>query len=180
MVAGINISNVLCNLLNVVFVALGHSIGILIGQSLGAGEFERAKKESRLLTGLSAVLCVGLTVILILLSGVFPYLYDTTDEVRTLAGSFIIITSLFFPVQGILNALYFTIRSGGKTLITFIFDSIFTWSFTVPLAMLLCFLTDLPVTTVYVIVLSCDIIKIIIGIVMIRKGIWISNITQET
>ncbi len=178
-VAGINISNVLCNLLNVVFVALGHSVGILIGQSLGAGEFERAKKESFTLTCFSAVLCIGLTVILISVSGVFPNVYDTTDEVRSFASRFIVISALFFPVQGTLNSLYFTIRSGGKTLITFIFDSVFTWTVTVPFAFILCFFTELPIISIFALVQSVDIIKIIIGSVMIKKGIWISNIAEE-
>ena len=178
-VAGINISNVICNLLNVVFVGLGHSVGILIGQLLGAGEFERARKESFILTCFTGVLCIGLTIILIALSGVFPNAYDTTGEVRSFASSFIIITALFFPVQGILNALYFTIRSGGKTLVTFIFDSVFTWTITIPLALILCFLTGLPIVVIYTIVQSADIIKIIIGTVMIKKGIWISNIAEE-
>ncbi|MBQ3417961.1 MAG: MATE family efflux transporter [Ruminococcus sp.] len=178
-VAGINISNVLCNLLNVVFVALGYSVGILVGQSLGAEEYDRAKKESFTLTWFTALLCVGLTAILIALSGVFPQLYDTTDAVRQLATEFIIITALFFPVQGILNSLYFTLRSGGKTLVTFAFDSVFSWVVTVPLAVILCMLTDLPILAVYAIVQAVDVIKIIIGAIMIRKGIWITNLTQE-
>ena len=178
-VAGINISNVICNLLNVVFVGLGHAVGILIGQLLGAGKFERARKESFILTCFTGVLCIGLTIILIALSGVFPNAYDTTDEVRSFASSFIIISALFFPVQGVLNALYFTIRSGGKTLVTFIFDSVFTWTLTIPLALILCFRTGLPIVMIYTIVQSADIIKIIIGTVMIKKGIWISNIAEE-
>ena len=178
-VAGINISNALCNLLNVVFVALGHAVGILIGHTLGAGAFERAKKESFTLTWFTAVICLGLTAILIMLSGVFPNVYDTTDEVRDLATDFIIVTALFFPVQGILNTLYFTLRSGGKTLVTFIFDSVFSWTVTMPLALALCFLTDMNIIAVYAIVQSADIIKIIIGAVMIKKGIWVSNLTEE-
>ncbi len=178
-VAGMNISNVLCNLLNVVFVALGTAVGILVGQSLGAGEFERAKKESFTLTCFTALLCVGLTVVLIALSGVFPQVYDTTDEVRTTASGFIIVTALFFPVQGILNSLYFTLRSGGKTLVTFVFDSVFSWAVTLPLALALCFCTELPVLVVYAIVQAADILKIIIGAVMIKKGIWITNLAEE-
>lgn len=178
-VAGINISNALCNLLNVVFVALGHAVGILIGHTLGAGAFERAKKESFTLTWFTAVICLGLTAILIMLSGVFPNVYDTTDEVRDLATDFIIVTALFFPVQGILNTLYFTLRSGGKTLVTFIFDSVFSWTVTMPLALALCFLTDMNIIAVYAIVQAADIIKIIIGAVMIKKGIWVSNLTEE-
>lgn len=178
-VAGINISNVLCNLLNVVFVALGYSVGILVGQSLGAGEFKRAKKESFLLTGFTAVLCIGLTGALIALSDVFPDLYDTTAAVREYASGFIIVSALFFPVQGILNALYFTLRSGGKTLITFLFDSVFSWGVSLPMALVLCLFTDLPILAVFAIVQAADIIKIIIGAVMIRKGVWINNLTSE-
>ena len=44
-VAGLTISNVICNLLNVVFVALGSAVGILSGQTLGAGKFEKAKRK---------------------------------------------------------------------------------------------------------------------------------------
>ena len=178
-IAGINISNVLCNLMNVVFVALGYSVGILVGQSLGACEFARAKKESFTLMVFSATVCVGLTAIQVAVSGVFPLVYDTTEQVRSMATGFIIVTALFFPVQGILNALYFTLRAGGKTLVTFLFDSVFSWAVSMPLALALCFLTDLPILTVYAIVQAADIIKITVGAVMMRKGIWINNLTEE-
>ena len=178
-IAGINISNVLCNLLNVVFVALGYSVGILVGQSLGAGEFEKAKKESVMLTAFSAVVCIGLTAILIALSGAFPQLYDTTEQVRELATGFIIVTAVFLPVQGILNALYFTLRSGGKTLVTFLFDSVFSWAVSLPLALVLSLLTDMPILQLYAIVQAADIVKIIVGAVMIRKGVWVNNLAVE-
>lgn len=178
-VSGLNISNALCNLLNVVFVALGAAVGILIGQRLGAGEYEQAKKDSTSLTWFTGVICGGLTTVLMGLSGVFPLLYDTTGEVRTLATQFIFVTALFFPVQGILNALYFTLRSGGKTLITFLFDSVFSWSVSMPLALILCLLTDLHIMMVYTIIQAADIIKVIIGAVMIRKGIWVSNLAAQ-
>lgn len=178
-VAGVNISNVLCNLLNVVFISLGYAVGIIIGQELGAGEFEKAKKTSFTLTWFSALISVGLTGVLIALSGVFPQLYDTTDSVRELASGFIIVSALFFPVQGVLNALYFTLRSGGKTLVTFGFDSVFSWAVAVPLSFVLSVLTDLPILAVYAAVQAADIIKIIIGAVMIRKGIWVNNLTED-
>ena len=178
-VAGINISNVLCNLFNVLFVALGSAVGIIVGQSLGAGEFERAKKESFTLTWFTGLICIALAGGMIALSGVFPLLYDTTDGVRELASRFIIVTAVFFPVQGILNTLYFTLRSGGKTLVTFLFDSVFSWSVTIPLAFVLCFLTDLPIVAVYTFLQATDIIKIVIGAIMIKKGIWVSNLAEE-
>lgn len=177
-VSGLNISNALCNLLNVVFVALGSAVGILIGQLLGAGKFQQAKRDSAALTVFTGILCAGLTVILIALSGVFPRFYDTTATVRAAATQFIIVTAIFFPAQGVLNALYFTLRSGGKTLVTFLFDSVFSWTVSLPAAFLLCRFTSLPIITIYAIVQSLDLIKITVGVILIRKGVWISNLAE--
>lgn len=177
-VAGLNISNAICNLLNVVFVALGSAVGILIGQTLGASEYDKAKKNAFQLMWFTGAICIFLTIILISVSGIFPRFYDTTDQVRDYGKWFIIVTALFFPVQGFLNALYFTLRSGGKTFITFLFDSVYSWVVTLPIALLLCNLTGLPILAVYAVVQAADIIKVIVGYVLIQKGIWISNIVE--
>lgn len=175
-VAGMNISNALCNLLNVVFIALGNAVGILIGQTLGASEYDRAKNESFKLMWFTGGVSAILTIVLIAISGVFPKMYDTTDLVRSYATQFIVVTALFFPLQGFLNALYFTLRSGGKTLVTFLFDSVFTCTVSVSVAAVLCLLTDLPILTIYIAVQAIDVIKVIVGSILIKKGVWISNI----
>lgn len=177
-VAGLNISNAICNLLNVVFVALGNAVGILIGQYLGASRFEEAKKGSQKLMWFTSALCLVLTVVLISLSRVFPMCYDTTEEVRRLGQWFIIITAIFFPVQGFLNVLYFTLRSGGKTMITFLFDSVFTWVVAVSLAFVLCKFTRLPILLIYTIVQAADFIKVLVGYVLVKKGVWITNLVE--
>ena len=178
-VAGLNISNALCNLLNVVFIAFGNAVGILIGQTLGASRYKDAKEEAFRMMWFTGGVSFILTVILISIAGVVPSLYDTTEEVRSYATFFIVITALFFPLQGFLNALYFTLRSGGKTLVTFLFDSVFTWVIAVPAAALLCSLTSLPILAVFAIVQSADFIKVTIGYILIKKGVWISNLVDE-
>ncbi len=178
-VAGLNISNSICNLLNVVFVALGSAVGILIGQTLGASQYEKARKDAFSLMWFTASICLVLTTILIAVSKAFPTFYDTTQNVRHYGQMFIVITALFFPIQGFLNSLYFTLRSGGKTLITFLFDSVYSWAVTLPIALVLCNFTGLPILAVYAIVQSADIIKVIVGYVLIKKGVWISNLVEE-
>lgn len=177
-VAGINISNAICNLLNVVFVALGNAVGILIGQTLGASQYDLAKKNAFSLMWFTGAVCILLSTALISLSGTFPEFYDTSEQVRLYGQRFIIITALFFPVQGFLNALYFTLRSGGKTFITFLFDSVYSWTVTITTAFLLCRFTSLSIFTIYTIVQSADIIKVVVGYIMIKKGIWISNLVD--
>ncbi len=177
-VAGLNISNSLCNMLNVVFVALGTSVGIVIGQTLGASKFDEARNNALKLIRFTGIISSVLTVILILLSGIFPMMYNTSEEIRTLAKWFIVITALFFPVQGYLNGLYFTLRSGGKTLVTFLFDSVFSWVVSIPVAALLCNFSPLSIYAIYAIVQALDFIKIAIGYTLIKKGVWISNIAK--
>ena len=175
----LNISNAICNMLNVVFVALGNAVGILIGQTLGAGKYEKAKKDSFSLMWFTGAVCLILTVILVAVSGVFPQFYDTTEAVRRAGQLLIIITALFFPVQGFLNALYFTLRSGGKTLVTFLFDSVYSWAVTIPVAYFLCEFTSLDIFLIYAIVQSLDFIKILIGFILVKKGVWISNLVEN-
>lgn len=179
-VAGLNISNAICNLLNVVFVAMGNAVGIIEGQYLGASKFEKAKKSANQLMWFTAGICFGLTAILVLCSHAFPELYDTSGEVKHLGQWFIIITALFFPLQGFLNVLYFTLRSGGKTVITFLFDSVFTWVVSVSLAFTLCRFTALPILGIYAIVQSADLIKVAVGYILVKKGVWITNLVEQS
>lgn len=178
-VAGLNISNTICNMLNVVFVALGNAVGILTGQKLGASKYKEAQSEAFSLMKFTGIICVGLTVTLASIAGVFPRVYDTTEAVRNYGTGFIVITAVFFPVQGYLNALYFTLRSGGKTLVTFLFDSVFSWAVSLPTAIVLCYFSPLPILLVYAIIQALDIIKVIVGYILIKKGVWISNLVSE-
>ena len=179
-IAGLNISNAICNLLNVVFIALGSAVGIIIGQMLGASEYEKAKVSSVKLMWFTSAICVLLTIVLVSISSVFPKIYNTTEAVRDYSTKFIIITALFFPIQGFLNTLYFTLRSGGKTVITFLFDSGFSWVFSVPVAYVICTYTGLPILWIYVTIQALDIIKVVVGYILIKKGIWITNLVGES
>ena len=177
-VAAFNIANVICNLLNVIYVNLGVAIGIIEGQYLGASQFEEAQDSAQKLTWFTGAFCLILTLALILISGIFPRAYNTTADVRNLAMKFIIITAAFMPVQGLLNSLYFIVRSGGKTLITFLFDSVFTWLVQIPLAFVLCNYSGLSILTALIIVQAADILKVAIGYVLVKRGVWITNLVE--
>ena len=177
-VAGLNISNTINNLFSISFVSLGSSVAIIVGQLLGAGKMEEAKDTANKLIAFSVALCSGLAVIMLLLSPLFPLLYNTNEEARQLAKYFIIITAIFMPQNAFLNAAYFTLRSGGKTVITFLFDSVFIWCVNVTIAFTLSRFTTLPVIVIYTMVQFGDMIKCIIGFVLVKKGVWIQNIVS--
>ena len=103
------------------------------------------------------------------LSEAFPMLYDTTEQVRGLASHFIIILAFFIPLHAFMNAAYFTLRSGGQTYVTLIFDSVFMWIVSVPTAMLLVKFTSLDITMVFFICQAVDIIKVAIVLFLLRN-----------
>lgn len=175
-VAGQNISSTVANLFNVVFIALGSSVSIIIGQLLGAGKMEEAVDKDRKLIFFSVAVCFVMGGLMVLIAPAFPKLYNTTDSVRKLAAGFIIAEAVFMPVNAFIHASYFTLRSGGKTVITFLFDSVYVWIISVPAAYLLTRFTSIPIIPLYVACKSLDLIKCVIGFVLLKKKVWVQNI----
>lgn len=175
-----NISSTIYNLSSVVYLAMGNAVGIIIGQMLGAGKDEEEVRDTdRKLIVASVASCLLFGGLMAGISGVFPLLYDTTEAVRTLATRLILISALFLPFNAYTNAAYFTLRSGGQTLVTFLFDSFFVWVFCVPLAFILSRCTALPILPLYFICCSTDLVKCAIGAIMIKQGKWIQNLTAK-
>lgn len=176
-VAGLNIASTISNLFNVVFIALGSSVSIIIGQLLGAGKMEEAKDTDTKLIFFSVASCVLIGVLLAITSPLFPRLYKTTDEVKKLATDFILIAALCMPQNAFMHATYFTLRSGGKTIVTFLFDSVYIWVLSIPLAYTLTRFTGLSIVPIYLICQMVDLVKCFIGYVLVKKGVWLQNIT---
>ena len=178
-VSATNISSTIGNLFFCLTMSLGSTITIVIGQHLGAGLLEESKADFKKITALGVVLCIGLGVILIVLAPLLSGFYNTTDTVKEMAAQFLRVIGVFMPVIAYVNSCYFTLRSGGKTIITFIFDSGFTWVCVIPLAFVLSRFTDLPILTIYILVSSMDILKGVIGFFMIRSGAWVVNLVED-
>ena len=178
-VAAFNISSTISNVFNVVFIALGNSVGIIIGQLLGAGKMEEAKDAVRKLMFFSVGGCAVIGICLSIFAPLFPMIYNTTEEIRGLAARFIIVSSACMPIYAFVNVAYFTLRSGGKTLITFFFDSVYTWLVNIPLAYILSRYTGMHIIPLYFICQFIDIIKCLIGYILIKKGVWMNMIVKE-
>lgn len=172
-----NISSTLINLSSVVYHSLGVSVGILMGQMLGARKPEAEVRDfNRKLIAFSVSMGVLFGGFMALGSGVFPNIYNTTDTVRALAQDLILISALVMPFQSFANATYFTLRSGGKTFITFLFDSGFMWICSIPLAFCLSRFTALPILPLFAICQMPDVLKCVLGSWMLKKGSWIHSL----
>lgn len=179
-VAAVNISNTLSNVFNVVFISMGNATGIIIGQVLGSGDLKRARDEDTKLISFSVFCCIITGLVMFSLASLFPQIYNTSESIQALAASFIRIVGLCMPVFGFVNAAYFTLRSGGKTLITFLFDSGFMWVFAIPIVFCLSRFTMMPIVPLYLISQLTDLVKCIIGFVLVKRGSWLHNLAVDT
>ncbi len=178
-VAAFNISNTIVNLFNVVLISMGNVVSIIIGQQLGAGDMEQVVDTDRKLIMMGVLASAFMGIVLIAAAPLFPKFYETTDDIRKLSVELMRIAAIFMPIGSYLNCAYFTMRSGGKTVITFLFDSVYLWVLCFPIAFVISRFTDLPILPFYVIILSLDFVKVIIGTILLKKRIWIQNIVNQ-
>lgn len=175
-VAAINIVSTLSNVFNVVFISSGSAIGIIMSQLLGAKKVKEAKENSMRLIWFSVFLAFIIGVVMALFSPFFPKIYNTTDSVRTLATELLFILSIFMMVHAFTNGSYFTLRSGGKTVMTFIFDSGFVWLCSVPVAFILSRFTGVSIIYLYITVQALDLLKCVLGYIFVKKGVWLNTV----
>ena len=172
-VAGLNIATTITNLFNIIYLQLGACISIVVGQYLGAGKLEKAKDADNKMIVFSVFCCVIVAVCMLFIGRFFPQIYNTSEEIRALATKFIAVSAIIMPFCSFSHASYFTLRSGGKTMITFLFDSVFTWIIIVPIAFLLAHFTGLGIISVYFLVQATELIKVVIGYFMVRSNVWL-------
>lgn len=178
-VAAINITTTVTNFFMIICYAMGNSISIIVGQRLGAGEVEYAKDCDLKMVFMNFLMCLCIGVTLFGCSPFIPQIYNTSVEVKNLASSLLRISACMLPIISLYYSSYFTMRAGGKTLLTFFFDSGYTFIFTFMVALCLTRFTDLPIFNVYLLVQCVDVPKAILGITLVKKGIWIHNIVNE-
>ena len=177
-IAAINIVSTLTNVFNVSFIAFGHATGIILSQMLGARQKKQAEFAAPKLFIFSVLAIILISAIMTAFAPLFPQIYNTDETVKSLATTLIITAAIFMPVQAGTNAGYFTLRSGGKTLLTFIFDCGFVWIINIPLAFILSRFTDMYIVYLYACVLSTDVIKCIMSYILVKKGVWLNTVVD--
>lgn len=178
-VSAINISTAVSNLFFCAFISMGNTVAIMVGQLLGAGQLEQAVEEDRKLIAFAVALCTAVGLVMVLLAPAIPQIYNTTDTVKRLAEQLLFVVAVTMPVHGFNNACFFTLRSGGKTLITFVFDSVYIWVLCIPLAFVLSRYTAVPILPLYITVQLLDLVKVAMGYVLVKKRLWVKNLVRD-
>lgn len=174
--AAMNISGAISQLVFVTFGGIATAVAVLVGNTLGTNDLEKAKDNARKLIAFAVVFAMFAGVILFILSFFILNIYDVSEATKNIARFSIRVNAIFIPVYSFNVAIYFTLRSGGDTKSTLLMDAGYMWVVTVPIAMLLAYLTNLPVIYMFLIVQMMDIPKTMFGLSRYKKGYWVKNL----
>ncbi len=171
-VAAVNIAVTIANVFNIVYMSMGSAVAIIVGNQLGAGQIEEAKDTDRKIIAFSCVLCLGIGTVMAILASAFTTIYNVSEDVKELAAILIIVYAALMPFSSFAHNCYFTLRSGGQTFITFLFDSAFVWGVSVPVGLILSRLTGMPIIPLFISCQALELIKCVIGVFMLKSGKW--------
>ena len=177
-VSALNIVSTINNMATVAASAIGNTVGILMGQMLGAC---RPKKEilseNRKLMAFAFAAGALFGGLLACTAKLFPNFYNTSQAIRDLAAGMILLTAITKPFQSYHMSVYYTIRAGGLVFWTLLYDCGFLWILVVPVTFAMCHYAPLPFLVVYGICLLPEAVKCIFGACLLKKTRWIKNLT---
>ena len=178
-VAGLNIATTIYNVFTVVYMSIGGTVAILMGQLIGAGKMQEARAANRRLFAMALSASVLFGILLFTAAPVIPKLYATTSNVRDLATQFMQILALCLPISCFTHVAFYTIRAGGRAVITFLYDSLNLWIINIPLAYCLTRFTDMGIVSIYFVCQMAEVVKLAAGGMLVKRGIWLNNIVDE-
>lgn len=175
-VAAMNIVSTFSNLFGLLGTSVGTGVAVLLGQQLGAKELDEAKQDSYRYIGFAVVLGIVVGFLMFILRNTVPQLYDFDDYIIQMSENLIAICACMVIVRVLSITCYFIIRSGGKVFITFLFDSVFTITIRFGITFIVVLTSNLSIYYIFLISELLEIIKIVVGLILVKKGIWLNNL----
>ena len=178
-VAAQNIETTLLNLFNCIYLALGSSIAIIVGKELGSGNIEKAKDTDRKMIVFSIVASVLVSALFIASSAFYPNIYDTSEHIKELSVYMMLVAAITMPCFAFTNAVYFTLRSGGRVGVTMLFDCGFMWGVMIPTCFILAHLTSVNIYIMFAICQGTELVKCLLGAILLKRVSWAKSLVTD-
>ncbi len=176
--AAFNITVTVSNLAWFIFIGLGNGASVMVGNKIGEGNREEATEYAWKITRFSALLAAFVGVLLLPLSRLLPLFFNIeTDVLRTIYRMFIILM-LTYPFRAFnMSVIIGVLRAGGDTRYSIVFDLVFMWTVSIPLAAAASFLFGWPAWVIYLCLVTEEPLKTILGYRRLSSGKWLHDVT---
>jgi putative MATE family efflux protein len=179
-IAAFNITNTISQLTWVVFMGLGNGAGVLIGKKIGEGDEKTARDYAKWITRFAPLLAAFVGLLLLPLSKLLPLLFKVNDEVLAITAVMFIILVCSYPFRAFNMSMVIGVcRAGGDTVFCAFYDLLFMWCVSLPLAAAASFIFHAPVWAVYLCITLEDPLKMFLGLLRLKSGKWLYNVTEK-
>ena len=175
-----SIANIMKNIISCVCLGIGTGSGIIVGNELGSGRLEQAKRYGRMLchTALAAGVVSGLV---ILVSS--PLIMNLASALTLQAKEylrFMLYVCSYYMIGKSLNSTVVAgiFCAGGDTKFGFLCDTVVMWVVIVPVGLAAAFVWKLPVLTVYFLLNLDELIKLPAVYRHYRQYRWVRDLTR--
>ena len=176
-VSGMSAGFAIANLFFICFSGIVTATSVILGQDLGAGKLDEAKKYKNWILSGSTVfgiifMLIGFSTVLLI-----PFVFrNLSSNSQGIARGLILTAAAYLPLWAYLNGQYAISRTGGDTTMGVICDTAANILF-VGGMFLLVWLTPLGPVAMYAIVKLSDFVKAVIAYVWLKKERWLVNLT---
>lgn len=179
-VSGMASSFAIANLFFVSFGGITTATAVIIGQTLGKGELDEARKQKTWL--LSAAIFFGIAVGLLGLLTTFlvPVVFGNLSvAAQAICRQMVIMMSICMPLWVYINVQFAISRAGGDTLMGFLIDGVTTLCIIIPGIFMLAKFTTMGPVWMYMMTKLVDFIKIAWAYIWLKKERWVKNLAEN-
>lgn len=178
--ACINVSEAIANFFFVFMMGLGNATTILLGQILGNGDVDRAKKGAKRTLQLAFIVGTIMGILMALSANSFTSLFKVSDEIKQMAVKCLFVKALFQPLCSLNMVLFVGIlRSGGDTRYSLISEISCVWLIGVTMAFLGGGVLKLPIYIVVAMTSLEEVAKIIVVYPRYKSGKWVKSLAKH-
>ena len=179
-VAANSINSVVNQFVTVFIFGLGSATSVIIGNTIGEGNYEKVKEYSVTITILSLIMGIVAGFIIYIISPYVVDLYNVSNSTKEIAKAIMSVSSIIVVFQALsINTMMGILRGGGDNKFVLINDVLFMWAVAIPFGFIAAFVWKLPIVSVFLILKSEEILKVIASIIRILSGKWIKDLTRD-
>jgi Na+-driven multidrug efflux pump len=154
---------------------------VIVGKKIGEGDHAGAARAARFYSALAPLFGLVIGLSLAGASLVMPGFYNVSRAVQADAAAAMIIYGCFLPLR-LFNwqIIVGVLRAGGDTLFSLAMDLGGTWLVGLPLSAVAGLALGAPFWLVYLLTLTEDVPKVVLGMRRLRSGRWLNDLTART
>ena len=179
-IAANSINNVAFQFVTVFAFGLSSAASVVIGNTIGEGNEHKAKEYAFTIGVISIAMGIIAAIVIYFIRPIIVDFYNVSELTKFKAMEIMSVTSIIviFQILGV-NLMMGVLRGGGDAKFVLINDLLFMWTVAIPMGFVSAFIFKWPITVVFFIMKSDEILKSLIAVGRVISGKWIRNVTRN-